>query len=107
MRTRRRARECSLAFIRGQACGGLLTPSGGLLELTVRIGRATLAGLAYLEGLARLGLLAAYYAFVLPFRGKPMHFQRALHQSMPARVETLPNFSLIWPFICRILWLQR
>src|SRR3989442_14157848 len=106
MRTRRRARECSLAFIRGQACGGLLTPSGGLLELPVRIGRATLAGLAYLGGLARLGLRAAYYAFVAPFRGKPMRFQRAVHQSMAVGVEALPILSLISFFIGVILALQ-
>ena len=76
------------------------------MELTVRIGRATLAGLAYLGGLARLGLRAAYYAFVAPFRGKPMRFQRAVHQSMAVGVEALPILSLISFFIGVILALQ-
>ena len=77
-----------------------------MVEVTVRVGRATLGGLAYLGGLARLGLGAAYYTFVGPFRGRPLRLQRAVHQAMAVGVEALPILSLITFFIGVILALQ-
>ncbi len=77
-----------------------------MVEVTVRVGRATLGGLAYLGGLARLGLGAAYYTFIGPFRGRPLRLQRAVHQAMAVGVEALPILSLITFFIGVILALQ-
>jgi phospholipid/cholesterol/gamma-HCH transport system permease protein len=76
------------------------------VELTIRVGRATLGGLAYLGGLARLGLRAAYFAFVAPFKGQALRWERAVHQAMAVGVEALPILSLITFFIGVILALQ-
>jgi phospholipid/cholesterol/gamma-HCH transport system permease protein len=76
------------------------------VELTVRIGRATLGGLAYLGGLARLGTGAAYFTFVAPFRGRALRLERAVHQAMAVGVEALPILSLISFFMGLILALQ-
>src|SRR5262249_45131152 len=77
-----------------------------MVELTVRIGRATLGGLAYLGGLAQLGTRAAYFTFVAPFRGRALRLERAVHQAMAVGVEALPILSLISFFIGLILALQ-
>ena len=76
------------------------------MEIFARIGRETLSWLAYLGGLAQLGLRAGYFAFVAPFRGKPLRFQSAVHQAMAVGVEALPILSLISFFIGVILALQ-
>ena len=76
------------------------------LGLTVRIGRGTLGGLAYVGGLARLGARAAYFTFVAPFRGRPLRWQRVVHQAMAVGVEALPILSLITFFVGVILALQ-
>ncbi len=76
------------------------------MEFVVPVGRATLAGLAYLGGLAQLALRAAYYAVVAPFRGKSLRLGRAMHQAMAVGVEALPILSLISFFIGVILALQ-
>ncbi len=76
------------------------------MELTVRVGQATLGGLAYLGGLARLAARAAYYAFIAPFRGRALRLERALHQAMAVGVEALPILSLITFFVGLILALQ-
>ena len=76
------------------------------MELTVRIGRTTLSGLAYLGGLAQLGLRASSYVFLAPFRGKPLRLDRAVHQAMAVGVGALPILSLISFFIGVILALQ-
>jgi phospholipid/cholesterol/gamma-HCH transport system permease protein len=76
------------------------------VELTVRVGRATLSGLSYLGGLARLGVRAAYFTFVAPFRGQALRLERAVHQAMAVGVEALPILSLISFFIGVILALQ-
>ena len=76
------------------------------MEIAVRVGRATLSGLAYLGGLARLGGRTAYYTFVAPFRGRRLRLERAVHQAMAVGVEALPILSLITFFIGVILALQ-
>jgi phospholipid/cholesterol/gamma-HCH transport system permease protein len=76
------------------------------LESVVRVGRATLAGLAYVGGLARLGGRAAYFTFIGPFKGRALRVERAVHQAMAVGVEALPILSLITFFIGVILALQ-
>ena len=70
------------------------------------VGRLTIDALAYLGALARLGVNAAYYTFVAPFRGRPLRLARAVHQAMAVGVEALPILSLITFFIGVILALQ-
>ena len=74
-----------------------------LLEST---GRITINGLAYIGGLARLGGEAARYTFIEPFRGRPLHLDRAIHQAMAVGVLALPILSLITFFMGVILALQ-
>jgi phospholipid/cholesterol/gamma-HCH transport system permease protein len=76
------------------------------VELTTQIGGTVTDGLAYLGALANLAARAAYYTFVGPFRGKPLHLQRAISQAMQAGVRALPILSLITFFIGLILALQ-
>lgn len=76
------------------------------MELTTQIGGTVLDGLAYLGALAQLGLRAAYFAFIGPFQGKPLRFQRAISQAMQTGVGALPILSLITFFIGLILALQ-
>ena len=76
------------------------------MAVTVRVGRATLSGLAYVGGLARLGGRAAYFTFVGPFKGRALRLERAVHQAMAVGVEALPILSLITFFIGVILALQ-
>ncbi len=76
------------------------------MESVVRVGRATLAGLAYVGGLARLGGRAAYFTFIGPFKGRALRVERAVHQAMAVGVEALPILSLITFFIGVILALQ-
>ena len=76
------------------------------MELARQIGGSVTDGLAYLGALAKLGGRAAYYAFVGPFRGKPLHLQRAISQAMQVGVRALPILSLITFFIGLILALQ-
>jgi phospholipid/cholesterol/gamma-HCH transport system permease protein len=76
------------------------------MELASQIGESTTNGLAYVGDLAALGGRAAYYSFVAPFRGKPVHFQRAVSQAMDVGIRALPILSLITFFIGLILALQ-
>jgi phospholipid/cholesterol/gamma-HCH transport system permease protein len=76
------------------------------VELTTQIGGTVTDGLAYLGELATLGARAGYYAFVGPFRGKPLRLQRAISQAMQTGVRALPILSLITFFIGLILALQ-
>jgi phospholipid/cholesterol/gamma-HCH transport system permease protein len=75
-------------------------------EVTESIGRATIEGLAYVGGLARLTGRAAYSAFIGPLRGKPLRPVRVIHQAMAIGVEALPIVSLITFFVGVILALQ-
>lgn len=76
------------------------------MELATQIGGTVTDGLAYLGELATLGARAGYYAFVGPFRGKPLRLQRAISQAMQTGVRALPILSLITFFIGLILALQ-
>jgi phospholipid/cholesterol/gamma-HCH transport system permease protein len=76
------------------------------MPLAQAIGGATIDGLAYLGGLARLATRAAGAVFVDPFRGKKFSLARAVHQAMAVGVEALPIVSLIAFFIGTILALQ-
>ncbi len=76
------------------------------MELTTQIGGSVTDGLAYLGALTKLGIRAAYFTFVAPFRGKPLRAQRAISQAMQTGVGALPILSLITFFIGLILALQ-
>ena len=76
------------------------------MALTENIGAATINGLAYVGGLARLTGGAAKYVFVEPFRGRKLRVSRAIHQAMSVGVEALPIVSLISFFVGLILALQ-
>ena len=74
--------------------------------MTSQIGGIVLDGLGYIGSLASLGTRAAYFTFIGPFRGKPLHLQRAISQAMQVGVRALPILSLITFFIGLILALQ-
>jgi phospholipid/cholesterol/gamma-HCH transport system permease protein len=76
------------------------------LELVSQVGGGVLEGLGYIGSLASLGTRAAYFAFIGPFRGKPLRFQRAISQAMNVGVRALPILTLITFFIGLILALQ-
>jgi phospholipid/cholesterol/gamma-HCH transport system permease protein len=76
------------------------------MALTESIGAATIDGLAYVGGLARLTAGSARAIFIEPFRGRKLHLGRALHQAMAVGVEALPIVSLISFFIGVIFALQ-
>ena len=76
------------------------------MELATQIGGSVLDGLAYLGALAHLGVRAAYFTFLGPFRGRPFRFQRTISQAMQVGVRALPILSLITFFIGLILALQ-
>ena len=73
------------------------------MAFTDTIGAATIDGLAYVGGLARLTGGAAKAVFISPFQGKRFHISRAIHQAMAVGVEALPITSLISFFIGAIL----
>ncbi|MGH9758365.1 MAG: MlaE family ABC transporter permease [Candidatus Acidiferrales bacterium] len=76
------------------------------MPFTSTIGAATINGLAYVGGLARLAGESADAIFIEPFRGKNFHAGRAVHQAMSVGVEALPIISLISFFVGTILALQ-
>jgi phospholipid/cholesterol/gamma-HCH transport system permease protein len=76
------------------------------MALTESIGEATINGLAYVGGLARLAGGSARAIFIEPFRGGKLNLHRAVHQAMAVGVEALPIVSLISFFIGMILALQ-
>src|SRR6516225_8469585 len=77
-----------------------------MMGVVTQIGQGVIDTLAYLGGLAKLGLSAASYIFVAPFRGKPLRLQRAVTQAMETGVRALPILSLITFFIGLIMALQ-
>ena len=79
---------------------------GSRMELATQIGGGVLNGLAYLGSLTSLAGRAAYFAFVAPFRGKPLRVQRVVSQALEVGVRALPILSLITFFIGLILALQ-
>jgi phospholipid/cholesterol/gamma-HCH transport system permease protein len=70
------------------------------------IGSRTINGFAYIGGLFRIAVRAAYFVFVGPFRGQPLRLHRAIHQAMAVGVEALPIVSLITFFVGLILALN-
>lgn len=80
--------------------------SGFLMPWTDTIGEATLNGLAYIGGLARLTSESARSVLIEPFRGRGVSYVRSVHQAMSVGVEAIPIVSLISFFIGAILALQ-
>ena len=76
------------------------------MAFTETIGEATINGLAYVGGLARLTGEAAGAVFIEPFRGGKLQLGRAIHQAMSVGVTALPIVSLISFFVGLILALQ-
>jgi phospholipid/cholesterol/gamma-HCH transport system permease protein len=76
------------------------------VAFTNEVGAATIDGLAYVGGLARLTTGAARAVFIDPFRGKPVRLERTVHQAMEIGVRALPIISLISFFVGMILALQ-
>jgi phospholipid/cholesterol/gamma-HCH transport system permease protein len=76
------------------------------MAFTETIGEATITGLAYVGGLARLTGGAARAVFIAPFRGGKVRLGRAVHQAMAVGVAALPIVSLISFFVGLILALQ-
>jgi phospholipid/cholesterol/gamma-HCH transport system permease protein len=76
------------------------------MALTETVGAATISGLAYVGGMARLvgGSLRAIC--LEPLRGRRFRLDRAVHQAMSVGVEALPIVSLIAFFVGAILALQ-
>jgi phospholipid/cholesterol/gamma-HCH transport system permease protein len=76
------------------------------MALTETVGAATINGLAYVGGMARLvgGSLRAIC--LEPLRGRKFRLDRAVHQAMSVGVEALPIVSLIAFFVGAILALQ-
>jgi phospholipid/cholesterol/gamma-HCH transport system permease protein len=76
------------------------------MAFTETVGEATITGLAYVGGLARLTGGAARAVFIEPFRGGKLRLGRAVHQAMSVGVAALPIVSLISFFVGLILALQ-
>ncbi len=76
------------------------------MAFTETVGEATITGLAYVGGLARLTGGAARAVFIAPFRGGKLRLGRAVHQAMSVGVAALPIVSLISFFVGLILALQ-
>jgi len=70
------------------------------------IGAATLDGLAYVGGLAKLGSSAARAIVMDLFERRRLAYGRAIHQAMAVGIGSLPILSLITFFIGTILALQ-
>jgi len=75
----------------------------GVLTL---LGRNTLGFLRYASGLYDLSAKAAYWAFVAPFKGRPVKWGNAVHQMVVAGVDSIPIVALISLFIGIVLGLQ-
>jgi len=76
------------------------------MPFTENIGAATLDGLAYVGGLARLGASAARAVVMDVFEPRRLAYDRAVHQAMAVGIGSLPILSLITVFIGTILALQ-
>src|SRR6516162_1231293 len=76
------------------------------MALTENIGEATLDGLAYVGGLARLGASAAHAVIKDVLERRRLAYGRAVRQAMAVGIGSLPILSLITFFIGTILALQ-
>src|ERR1700675_3211185 len=77
-----------------------------MMNFVAQVGETVMDWLAYLGTLASLVGRVAYYAFVGPFRGKPLRWKAAISQATEVGVRALPIVSLITFFIGLILALQ-
>lgn len=77
-----------------------------ITALPNRVGAATLNGLAYVGGLARLAGESAYVTVIGPFRGQRVRLRRTIHQGMTVGVGAIPIVSLITFFVGLIMALQ-
>jgi phospholipid/cholesterol/gamma-HCH transport system permease protein len=77
-----------------------------MMEFFAKIGEVATDCVAYLGALASLIAGASYSAFIGPFRGKPLRWQRMISQAQEVGVRALPILSLITFFIGLILALQ-
>ena len=84
----------------------MLNTSEKITALPDRLGAATLNGLAYVGGLARLAGESAYVAFIGPFRGQRVRLGRTIQQAMQVGVGAIPIVSLITFFVGLIMALQ-
>lgn len=69
-------------------------------------GRKMLAFIRYVSGLYDLGVKAAYWTFVAPFKGRQVKWGSAVHQMVLAGVDSIPIVALISTFIGIVLGLQ-
>jgi len=76
------------------------------MPVAENIGAATLDGLAYVGGLAKLGASAARAVVLDIFERRRLAYGRAIHQAMAVGIGSLPILSLITFFIGTILALQ-
>jgi phospholipid/cholesterol/gamma-HCH transport system permease protein len=76
------------------------------MAITENIGGATLDGLAYVGGLAKLGASAARAVVMDIFERRRLAYGRAMRQAMAVGIGSLPILSLITFFIGTILALQ-
>jgi len=76
------------------------------MPFTENIGGATLDGIAYIGGLAKLGASAARAVVLDVFERRQLAYGRAVHQAMAVGIGSLPILSLITFFIGTILALQ-
>ena len=76
------------------------------MAFTENIGAATLDGLAYIGGLARLGFSAGQAVVKDVVERRTLAYGRAMHQAMAVGIGSLPILSLITFFIGTILALQ-
>jgi len=76
------------------------------MPFTENIGAATLDGLAYVGGLAKLGASAARAVVLDILERRRLAYGRAMHQAMVVGIGSLPILSLITFFIGTILALQ-
>ena len=77
-----------------------------MTDVLTYLGRNTLDFLRYVGGVCDLGFKAAYWAFVAPFKGRPVKWKNAVHQMVAAGVDSVPIVSLISLFIGIVLGLQ-
>jgi phospholipid/cholesterol/gamma-HCH transport system permease protein len=77
-----------------------------MMEFFAKIGEVATDCVAYLGALASLIAGASYSAFIGPFLGKPLRWQRMISQAQEVGVRALPILSLITFFIGLILALQ-
>jgi phospholipid/cholesterol/gamma-HCH transport system permease protein len=70
------------------------------------IGRNTLELIRYVSGLIDLSREAGYWAFVAPFKGRPLKWRSSIHQMVLVGVDSIPIVCLIAIFIGLVLALQ-